>query len=101
MTSVDASLRCQWIDGAERLPATEDQLRQVLALGGRCVEAQCLTQAQWHGLVASASKGPHTVAALRERLSTLFLHTAVRSPELGAALREKSERLADLLRVPA
>ncbi len=99
MTSVDASMRCVWIHGAERLPATEDQLRQVLALGGRCVEAKCLTQAQWQGLVASASKGPQTVVALRELLSTLFLHTAVRSPDLGVELREKSEQLADLLRV--
>lgn len=91
--------RYRWIVGAENVLATEEQLVQVLALGRRCVEAGYVTPPQWHGLVAAASKGPRTVAALREMLSTLFLYAAVRSPELGSVLREKSEQLADVLRV--
>ena len=94
-----ATLRSCWIEGAENVPATEEQIRQVLTLGKRCVEAQCLELPRWQGLVGSISKGPPTVSALRDVISTLFLYTAVHAPELGAELRDKSEQLADMLRV--
>jgi hypothetical protein len=89
----------RWIVGAESVPATEEQIRQVLALGERCAEARALPLPRWQGLVGSACKGPQTVGALRDLLSTLFLLTSKHSPELAAELREKNEQLADLLRV--
>jgi hypothetical protein len=96
-----AMQRVRWIVGAESIPATEELIRQVLALGERCVEAGCLPFPRWQGLVGSPCTGPQTVAALRELLATLYLFAGRHFPALGDELREKSEQLADLLRVSA
>jgi hypothetical protein len=91
--------RSRWLTGADSIPATEEQTREVLDLGERCVAIGSLASPLWRGLVGSACKGPQTVSLLRDLLSTLYLYTAAKSPELGAELVAKNEQLADLLRV--
>jgi hypothetical protein len=93
--------RVRWIVEAESVPATQEQIRQVLALGERCVEVGCLPFPRWQGLVGSACTGPQTVAAMRELIATLYLFTGRHFPALGDELRAKSEELGALLRVSA
>ena len=94
-----ATTKFRWLDGAENVPATEEQIGDVLALGIRCVEAHGFTQAGWDRLIASALQYPPTVASLREILSALFLHTAFHAPELGNELARKNDALAEVLRL--
>jgi len=53
------------------IPATEEQLLQVLALGRRCVQEGALDRDEWRGMRATESKGERTVKALEGLLATL------------------------------